>query len=103
MSSFDDFTRRRFVTNAAKTYLGVSLAPLLTAALASKAHAADDKKYGGNATSVIFLNMSGGMSHIDTFDPKPKQKKVQGPVNVIPTKADGNQLTEYLSHTAKQA
>ncbi len=103
MSSFDDFTRRRFVTNAAKTYLGVSLAPLLTAALASKAHAADDEKYGGNATSVIFLNMSGGMSHIDTFDPKPKQKKVQGPVNVIPTKADGIQLTEYLSQTAKQA
>jgi len=40
------------------------------------------------------------MSHLDTFDPKPKKKDVMGPMEVISTKADGIQVGQYLPKTA---
>lgn len=103
MSQYDELTRRAFVAKAAKSYLGVSLAPFLGAALTSNSFGQVGGIDGGSAQSVIFLNMSGGMSHIDTFDPKPKQKEVQGPVNVIDTNVEGIQLSQHLSQTAKLA
>jgi hypothetical protein len=44
------------------------------AAVAAAASAAT----GGKAKSVIYLFMTGGMSHLDTFDPKPDNKEVKG-------------------------
>ena len=87
------------MANAAKTYLGVGLAPMLGATLAGRAFAqsAGSKP---SAEAVIFLNMSGGMSHIDTFDIKPNKKEVQGPVEAINTKVDGIQISQYLPKTA---
>ena len=65
---YDEPTRRRFLSNAAKMYLGVNLFPALgNLASAAPAAAATPK-----AKSVIYLYMSGGMSHLDTFDPKKK-------------------------------
>ncbi len=95
----DELTRRQFVSNAAKAYLGVGLAPLLGATLAGRsfAQSAGSKS---SAEAVIFLNMSGGMSHIDTFDIKPSKKEVQGPVEAINTNADGIQISQYLPKTA---
>ena len=95
----DELTRRQFVSNAAKTYLGVGLAPLLGATLVGRsfAQSAGSKS---SAEAVIFLNMSGGMSHIDTFDIKPSKKEVQGPVEAINTNADGIQISQYLPKTA---
>jgi hypothetical protein len=40
------------------------------------------------------------MSHIDTFDVKPGNKEIQGPVNAIGTSADGIQISQYLPKTA---
>jgi hypothetical protein len=45
--------------------------------------------------------MAGGMSHLDTFDPKPKKKDVMGPMEAIPTKADGVMVGQYLPLTAQ--
>jgi hypothetical protein len=95
----DELTRRQFVTNAARAYLGVHLFPLLGGTLASAAPEAALK--GGTAKSVIYLYMSGGMSHIDTFDPKPKKKEVMGKTEAIPTKADGVMIGHYLKKTAE--
>ncbi len=95
----DEITRRGFIMNAARTYLGVGIAPLLGGTLTSHA-AAQAKGAGGTAEAVIFLNMSGGMSHIDTFDVKPNKKEVQGPVEAINTAADGIQISQYLPKTA---
>lgn len=95
----DELTRRQFVSNAAKTYLGVGLAPLLGTTLASRSFARPSASKP-SAEAVIFLNMSGGMSHIDTFDVKPNKKEVQGPVEAINTKADGIQISQYLPRTA---
>ena len=56
------------------------------------------------AKSVIFLFMCGGVSHIDTFDPKPNAPaEVRGPFNPIPTAVPGTQLSEILPKTAKLA
>lgn len=97
----DEFSRREFLRDASKRFLGVSLAPMLGGSLASRAFGEQiSAKRSKPATHVIFLNMSGGMSHIDTFDLKPDQD-VQGPVKGIPTTADGLQIASYLPQTAK--
>ncbi len=95
----DELTRRQFVTHAARAYLGVHLFPMLGGTLASAAPEAAAK--GGTAKSVIYLYMSGGMSHLDTFDPKPKKKEVMGKTEAIPTKADGVMVGHYLKKTAE--
>ena len=83
----DELGRRQFMVNAARSYLGVSLAPMLGSGLASSAFG--QKHVGGaKAEHVIFLNMGGGMSHLDTFDTKPRNKEIQGPVESIDTSGD---------------
>jgi hypothetical protein len=94
----DDLTRRQFVSNAARAYLGVHLFPMLGGTLASAAPGASGK--GGTAKSVIYLYMSGGMSHVDTFDPKPKKKDIMGKTEAIPTKAPDVMVGHYLKKTA---
>ena len=102
MKPFDktqtDQYRREFVLQAARTLLGVSVLPLVprnvTASLAGRVT---------QAKSVIYFFMDGGMSHIDTLDPKPKNRKVQGPVDAIQTSVPGLQLTEYLPNLAERA
>ena len=46
--------------------------------------------------------MAGGMTHVDTFDPKPENKDVMGETTAISTSADGIQLGNWLPNTAKQ-
>lgn len=94
----DELTRRQFVTNAARAYLGVHLFPMLGGTLASAAPSGTVK--GGKAKSVIYLYMSGGMSHVDTFDPKPRKKEVMGKTEAIPTKAPDVLVGHYLKKTA---
>jgi len=97
----DEFSRREFLRDASQRFLGVSLAPMLGGSLASQALGEKvSVKRSKPATHVIFLNMAGGMSHIDTFDLKPGQD-VQGPVKGIPTTAEGLQIANYLPETAK--
>ena len=97
----DEFSRREFLRDASRKFLGVSLAPMLGGSLASQAFAEKTSvTKTGSATNVIFLNMAGGMSHLDTFDLKPGQD-VQGPVKGIPTTADGLQIASYLPRTAE--
>lgn len=94
----DSDTRRQFMLKAAKTALGVSVF-----SQASKLKAASEALpdgLGGKAKAVIYLYMAGGMSHIDTFDPKNGATK--GFSDPIKTKADF-QLGGYMTETAKQA
>jgi hypothetical protein len=95
----DELGRRQFLINAARSYLGVSLAPMLGAGLAGSAFG-QSHAGGAKAEHVIFLNMGGGMSHLDTFDTKPSNKDVQGPVESIDTTGDF-QISQYLPKTAK--
>ena len=99
----DVFSRRQFMSDAALKWLGVGLAPFMGPTLASAAPAAAGAAGGGKARNVIFLNMSGGMSHIDTFDLKPRKPEVQGPVKSISSSVAGMQFSEYLPLLATQA
>ncbi len=101
----DDVSRRQFVAQAAKSFLGVSLfTPILAgnslAATAKKEAAASGPMRKPTARNVIYLYMSGGMTHVDTFDPK--SGDVAGPVKAIKTNVDGIQLSEYLPSLAKR-
>jgi hypothetical protein len=91
--------RRRFMSTAARTFLGVHLLPMFGPAIA----AAPVTNPKAKAKHVIYLFMAGGMSHLDTFDPKPKKKDVMGKTETIATKADGVQLGHYLKKTAEVA
>jgi len=97
LNCFDGATRREFVLTAAKTALGVTLLPV-SAQMAQAA--ASEKAGGGKAKHVIYLYMQGGMSHIDTFDPKTGDTK--GFADPIKTNADF-QLGGYMEKMAKQA
>ena len=60
----DSATRRDFVLNAAKAALGVSVLSNLDEVKAASEPVPPG--IGGKAKAVIYLYMSGGMSHIDT-------------------------------------
>jgi hypothetical protein len=94
----DEPTRRQFISQAARTLLGVHLLPMFGPTIATAAPAG--RAPGAKAKHVIYLFMAGGMSHLDTFDPKPGKKSVMGRTEAIPTKADGIQLGHYLKQTA---
>jgi hypothetical protein len=95
LHTFDELTRRDFVSNLAKTLLGnafLSSLPELRAANAPSKNA--------KAQSVIYLYMEGGMSHLDTFDPKPDNKEIQGSTGVIDTSVAGVKLADNLPQLA---
>ena len=95
MKILDELSRRDFAKQIAKSYLGVS-ALVYGSELMAKSVRIPTERH------VIFLNMSGGMTHLDTFDPKPDNKEVMGETSAINTSADGIQLGHWLPKTAKQ-
>ncbi|MFN7811746.1 MAG: DUF1501 domain-containing protein, partial [Planctomycetia bacterium] len=55
-------------------------------------------------TSVIFVWLAGGLSHIDTFDMKPDAPdEYRGPFRPIPTNVAGTEITELFPLHAKIA
>lgn len=87
-------SRRRFLGqfSGAAALLGMPINRLV-AALGS-AHAP-------KAESVILFWNGGGMSHLDTWDPKPG-RAVSGELEPIKTSADGIQISEIFPQLAKQ-
>ena len=80
-----DFSRRHFITTAASTFLGVSASKVLSA----PGLGTSPLKQAATARNVIYLYMTGGMSHLDTWDPKPDNKEVMGLTKTINTNVDG--------------
>lgn len=93
----NELNRRNFISSMAKSCLGVS-----ALAGARDLIGAEIPSHIPTAKSVIFLYMAGGMTHLDTFDPKPQNKEVMGETETINTSADGIQLGHWLPETAKQ-
>ena len=77
---------------AAGTFLGMNVRALV-------ARAGEDRK--ATAEHVILFWNGGGMSHIDTFDPKPG-RDVQGDFDPIKTSVAGVQISEIFPQLAKQ-
>lgn len=84
----NSINRRDFVLRLASAGLGVSVLPEIYAAQSAN-----------KAEHIIYLFMNGGMSHLDTFDPK-KDAEVKGKFNSINTNAD-YAISEHLPKLAK--
>ncbi len=99
----DDVSRRSFVTNAARTFLGVSVvgATPWAQALAGETEPAPASPRKNPAKSVIYIYLAGGMSHLDTWDPKPGTD-VAGQFSPLKTNITGVSLSDKLPLLAKQ-
>ena len=96
----DPIDRRRFVERCAQATLGLTVLPFAEATtLAKPALRGNETKTGfGKAKGIIMLFLDGGLSHIDSFDPKTGASK--GPGGVISAKG-GFQVTSFFPQTAK--
>ncbi len=90
----DSLSRRYFMEQTAKLSLGVGLSvPFLP-----KTFLAQD---GAKAKNLIYIYLSGGMTHLDTFDPK--RGDVMGPTEAIDSKVDNMKFGNLLPGLASQA
>ncbi len=83
---------------------GLGVCGLDAAAIARDRTTVKPATSGGKAKSTILIWLSGGASHIDTWDMKPDAPSdFRGEFKPVPTSATGIQLCEHLPHLAKQA
>lgn len=83
-------TRRELIQTGTLGAFGVSLPQLLAS-----------QPLGVTDRSCIFIVLSGGLSHIDTLDPKPlAPRETRGPYQTIPTAVPGVHFTEMMPKLA---
>lgn len=100
LTGLDTISRRAFVERCAATALGVSILPTgLTFAEESEKELEKTPAFG-RAKNVIFITLGGGLSQIDSLDPKEGESK--GPAKAIRTNADF-QVTDYFPKLATVA
>ena len=92
--------RRNFMGSLAKTVLGVSVLPIADSVFGTPSHAAGSAA-ATKAEHVIYLFMTGAMSHIDTFDPKPG-RDAGGETTAIQTSVPGISIGNHLPLLAQQ-
>lgn len=86
-------SRRDFLKTAALTTAGFATATATTAGATINPPSSAD--------AVIWINLVGGPSHLDTFDPKPAAPSaVRGPFRSIPTRTPGVQVSELFPKLA---
>lgn len=91
-------TRRTFLVAGGMSYFGIDLAARVAAADLAPAPRKTPAK------SCVMIWLSGGASHIDTWDMKPDAPaEYRGLFKPIGTSAPGIQVCEHLPLTAKQA
>ncbi|MEX1229849.1 MAG: DUF1501 domain-containing protein [Planctomycetaceae bacterium] len=91
---------RRLMIGGTAGVLGLTLPQLL----ALQARGATNETKTGAAKRVIVILEQGGLSHIDTWDPKPDAvAEHRSPHRPISTSVAGMQFTSLLPHTAKIA
>ncbi|RPG87059.1 MAG: DUF1501 domain-containing protein [Coraliomargarita sp. TMED73] len=98
LNRLDELSRRKFIQYSAKAFFGVGLTSVAGPSWASQIMP-DPLK--ATARNVIYIYLNGGMSHIDTFDPKPDWDE-QGPVETIQTNVDGIRVSNYLPNLARR-
>ena len=89
-------SRRRFLTHTSAGLGGAALASLFNPALsAAPTGLAALPHFAPKAKRVIYLFMSGGPSHIDLFDPKPKLAEMHG--QELPASVRGQQRVTLMT------
>ncbi|HEV3167224.1 MAG TPA: DUF1501 domain-containing protein [Isosphaeraceae bacterium] len=95
-ASCDGVSRRNFLRVGSLGVIGLSLPDLL------RARARADSKEAHSDVSCILLWLQGGISHIDSFDPKPEAPtEIRGEFGVIDTNVPGIHLCEPLPRLAQ--
>lgn len=88
-------SRRDFLRVGGLSFAGLSVAE--RAAMATSREQTDRR-------SVIFILMTGGASHLDTFDPKPDARaEIRGPLKSASTAIPGVAFSESLPKLAERA
>ena len=91
---------RRQVLATSLGCAGFSLTDFLQLQSIAKENRTETK---GKAKSCIILFAWGGMSHLETWDPKPEgPKEIRGSFNTIPTATPGIHIGEHMPYLAKQ-
>ncbi len=95
-------TRREFLRIGAVGTMGLTLGDWFTL---RRAVGADGPSVSGSpADAVILIFLEGGMSHLDSFDPKPTAPiEIRGELGVVNTNIDGMQLSGLWPQTASVA
>jgi hypothetical protein len=89
---------------ARRTFLVASSLGLAGLHLPGLVHAAPSAAPAGRARSTILFWLSGGASHIDTWDMKPgAPAEYRGPFRPVATSAPGLRMCEHLPRLAQQA
>lgn len=96
-STLTDISRRVFIERFAQAAFGVSF--LST----GSALCADQKKLGGKAKSTIVLYLRGGVSHVDTLDPKPGKPEMGGVQSQVRVKVDTRAWAHQAGQPTKKA
>ena len=91
---------RRQVLATSLGCAGFSLTDFLQLQSIAKENKTETK---GKAKSCIILFAWGGMSHLETWDPKPEgPKEIRGSFDTIPTATPGVHIGEHMPYLAKQ-
>lgn len=91
---------RRQVLATSLGCAGFSLTDFLQLQSIAKENRTETK---GKAKSCIILFAWGGMSHLETWDPKPEgPKEIRGSFGTIPTATPGIHIGEHMPYLAKQ-
>lgn len=95
----DGVSRRSFVTAGVLGLSGLTLPQLLRAREQSAAVGTTPRD-----ASVIFVELAGGPTHFETYDPKPSAPvEYRGPLQAIPTSLPGVAFSELMVEQAKIA
>lgn len=96
-------SRRNFLRVGALGPLGLSLPALWTAERAAAAGASPAPARPARARSVILVFLGGGLSHHDSFDPKPDAlEEIRGKYGTLPTTVPGLRIGERLPRLARR-
>jgi hypothetical protein len=97
LSPLAPWLHRRDMLRLGAMGIGASLAPF-------GSPFAEAKEHSGKAKNIIFLWMAGGVTHIDSFDPKPNApSEISGNLSAISTSLPGVQFCETMPEMAKVA
>jgi len=93
----DGVSRRNFLQMGALGLGGLSLAQILSMRADAASHGDSLPK-----TSVIFVELAGGPTHFETYDPKPNSpQEYRGPLGVVATNQAGVYFSELMVEQAR--
>src|SRR5215213_9557510 len=90
-----DLVSRRDLLRVASLGIAGTLLPGLSPA--------SSRAVAGKAKSVIVLWLAGGVTHLESFDPKPDApREIRGSLGVVKTTLPGVLFSEVMPHLARQ-